>query len=76
MYYTRHRITQDGKNYAAQVALQVMIKPDAYKVGPQTTGATSQLDPKFSNEEMEWSTKQRGAVVIYGLLVKVHIATV
>jgi neuralized-like protein 4 len=55
----------------AQVALQVLIKPDSYKVGPETVGAKSQIDPRFSNDEMEWSTKQRGSVIVYGLLVRV-----
>ena len=30
------------------------------------------MDPKFSNSELEWSTKRRGVAVLVGLLVKVE----
>ena len=30
------------------------------------------MDPKFSNSELEWSTKRRGVTVLVGLLVKVE----
>ena len=50
--------------------LQLCINPDSYQVGPQTIAATSEIDPKFSNQEIEWSTKQRGSIILYGLLVK------
>ena len=53
-------------------ALVVRIRPDAYTIGPQTIGARSQMDPKFSNSELEWSTKRRGVAVLVGLLVKVE----
>ena len=56
--------------YNSRVAFQVLIRPKSYEVSQQTIGATSQIDPKFSNQELEWSTKERGAVIVYGLLVK------
>ena len=59
-----------GEEFNAKVVFQLYIKPDSYKVGPQTIGATDEIDPKISNQEIEWSTKQRGATVFYGLLVK------
>lgn len=65
------RVTIDDKEYTAQVVMQVLIKPDAYSVGPQTVGAKTQIDPRFSNEEMKWSTRRRGAIILYGLLVRV-----
>ncbi|KAL9975190.1 hypothetical protein ACROYT_G012319 [Oculina patagonica] len=58
------------KKFAARTVLQLCINPDSYTVGPQTIGATTEIDPHFSNEELEWSTKQRGAIILYGLLVK------
>ena len=30
------------------------------------------MDPRFSNSELEWSTKRRGVTVLVGLLVKVE----
>ena len=58
----------------AKAVLQLCIKPDSYQVGAQTIGATSEIDPKFSNQEIEWFTKQRGAIILYGLLVKLDDA--
>ncbi len=65
------RITIDDKEYKAQVVLQVLLKPDSYRVGQQTVGAKNQIDPQFSNSEMEWSTKSKGAIIMYGLLVRI-----
>ena len=45
----------------AKVVLQLYINPDSYQVGPQTIAATSEIDPKFSNQEIEWFTKGRGS---------------
>ncbi|XP_070553265.1 neuralized-like protein 4 [Ptychodera flava] len=61
-----------NKTYKAKVVFQVYINPDSYKVGPQTIGETSEIDPKFDNQEIEWFTKQRGCVILYGLLVKLE----
>jgi len=58
------------KKLNAKTVLQLCINPDSYQVAPQTIGATSEIDPKFSNQEIEWSTKQRGSIILYGLLVK------
>ena len=54
----------------AKTVLQLCINPDSYQVGTQTIAATFEIDPKFSNQEIEWSTKQRGSIILYGLLVK------
>lgn len=58
------------KLYHVRVALQVFIKPGSYKIGPQSTGTHDQFDPKFSNNEVEWSTKERGATTLCALLIK------
>ncbi|XP_070553369.1 uncharacterized protein [Ptychodera flava] len=60
------------KSYTARVAFQVRINPKSYKVGPKTIDVTSKIDPKFSDQEIEWFTKERGAVILYGLLVKME----
>ena len=61
-------VTKKASN--AKVVLQLYINPDSYQVGPQTIAATSEIDPKFSNQEIEWFTKERGSIILYGLLVK------
>ena len=68
----RYEDEPSGKTYNAKVALQLCIRPDSYNVGPQTIGATSEIDPKFNNQEIEWFTKERGSTIPYGLLVKLY----
>ena len=60
------------QTYHTRVAFQVFICPGSYQVGPETIGARKQLDPKFSNREIEWYTNQQGSTVLYGLLIKVE----
>ena len=59
------------KTVTAQVALQVLIRPGSYEVGKTTVERTQPFDANFSDDELEWSTKERGAVVVTGLLVKI-----
>ena len=63
---------QTKKRYTSRIAFQVLIAPDKYKVGAQTIGARHRVDPKFSNNELEWSTEQRGTIIVYGLLVRLE----
>ncbi|XP_070567240.1 neuralized-like protein 4 [Ptychodera flava] len=58
--------------YKARVAFQVWIRPKSYEIHEQTIGAKKRIDPVFKNDVLEWSTKERAAVVPYGLLVKVN----
>ena len=58
-----------------RVAFEIFIAPGSYKVGKQTIGLTEQIDPGFSNDEIEWTTVQQGSNVLYGLLVKLEKAT-
>ena len=63
----------------ARVALQLRILPGSYNIAPETVltrdqKATVTMDPKIKNEELEWSTKQRGATIPVGLLVKLTTA--
>ncbi|XP_078582820.1 uncharacterized protein LOC144865745 [Branchiostoma floridae x Branchiostoma japonicum] len=65
----------DGKQYKARVAFQVCVRPNSYTVGPETIGARREgrtIDLLFSNNELEWFTKERGGHVLYGLLVKLE----
>ena len=68
----RFRDPKTKKLLQARIAFQVHVKPGSYKIGPQSIGANEQIDPKFSNNELEWSTKERGATIISALLIKVE----
>ncbi|KAI8506781.1 hypothetical protein Bbelb_152220 [Branchiostoma belcheri] len=74
-YASPQRFEDDGEVYKARVAFQLCIRPDSYRVGPETVGARRRgetIDPLFSNDELEWSTKERGGTALYGLLVKLE----
>eukprot|EP00058_Branchiostoma_floridae_P014448 XP_002599936.1 hypothetical protein BRAFLDRAFT_74060 [Branchiostoma floridae] len=74
--YASPKKFEDGdKVYKARAAFQLCIRPDSYEVGPETVGAKGKgetIDPLFSNNELEWSTKERGGTALYGLLVKLE----
>lgn len=63
------------KTLNAKVVLQLYINPNSYRVGPQTIAASSEIDPMFTNQEIEWFTKERGSIILYGLLVKLEEAS-
>lgn len=54
------------------MTFQVYVKPGSYKVGSQTIAANEQIDPRFNNNEVEWTTKERGATVLSALVVKIE----
>uniref|UniRef100_A0A8C4Z814 Neuralized E3 ubiquitin protein ligase 4 n=1 Tax=Gadus morhua TaxID=8049 RepID=A0A8C4Z814_GADMO len=58
--------------HQAQVGFQVCVRPGSYKVGPQALGASEPLDPRFSNTEIEWTSKEQGGTLLYGLLIRVE----
>uniref|UniRef100_A0A8C4EJU5 Neuralized-like protein 4 n=1 Tax=Dicentrarchus labrax TaxID=13489 RepID=A0A8C4EJU5_DICLA len=58
--------------HQAQVGFQVCVRPGSYKVGPQTLNHSEPLDPRFSNSEIEWITKEQGGTLLYGLLIRVE----
>ena len=57
---------------SAQVAFQVLIRPKSYDIGKTTVEGPKPFDPNFSDEEIEWSTKERAAVIVTGLLVNIQ----
>lgn len=73
-FASRHKFTdpKTKKTHQAQVAFQVWVKPSSYKVGPSSIGSNEQFDPRFSNNEIEWSTKERGSTMLASLLIKVE----
>lgn len=51
------------------------MKPGSFNVGPQTLDTNNEPeDPKLDIREIEWATKERGSVEIYGLLIKLEPA--
>ena len=65
--------TVNMKKYKCTVAFQVLIKPDSYKVARETLGyGHKPIDDEFDNSEIEWSTKEYGTTILYGLLIKVE----
>ena len=68
--HCRYKSESTKQKYNAKVALQVLINPGDYDIGPETISAKSGIDPGFNNQELEWSTDCQGSTEIYGLLVK------
>lgn len=69
----RFKDSVTNKEYSARTILQVRVRPDAYKKGVQTMGATEPIDDLFSNEELEWSTDREGVHYIFGILVEMKL---
>ena len=68
----RYRDDKTDKLYQVKLAFEACIKPGSFNVGPQTLDLTEPQDPKLNNNEIEWATKERGSVEIYGLLIKLE----
>ena len=56
-----------GKN--VKTVFQCRIKPGTYKKRKETLELKSNIDENFSNQEIEWVTDNRTAVVPFGLLI-------
>lgn len=68
--------SKDGKFYKIKVALQCKQKPGSFIVQPETVGARQRCQticPKISNDQMEWKTQHRGAIMPYGLLLLIEM---
>ena len=72
MYYLNRYKAADGTKYSWQVAFQVLIQPACYKVGGETVGAKSRIDPIYPNSKLEWSTNKVDTNYLNGLLVKLQ----
>ena len=60
-----------GRKY--RVAFQLRQQPGSYEIGQETVRATTegkQIDPLFSNDELEYYTKRKGVHKLYRLLVR------
>ncbi|XP_078692363.1 uncharacterized protein LOC144922444 isoform X2 [Branchiostoma floridae x Branchiostoma belcheri] len=70
-YAKASSFTYGDTAYEARVALQLYIMPGSYKVGASTVSRKN-LDKRFSDSEIEWSTDRHGVIIVYGLLVKLE----
>ena len=63
------------KRHEVRLVAQLCVKPGAYKVSDahisETDDNDGQIDAKFSNSELEWSTKERGSTSLSALLIRV-----
>lgn len=55
--------------YRCKTAFQLRIKPSSYKVGPKTI-RQSNIDQFINDSVLEWSTKEKSAIMLTGLLVR------
>eukprot|EP01084_Bolivina_argentea_P138662 244078_1 len=72
-FYCSHPQNKD-RTLKVQFAFQLRIRPGSYNVGQETVGAArigKTLDAHFSNNEIEWYTKENLSIVLYGLLLKI-----
>mmetsp|Transcript_145432 Transcript_145432/g.451093 ORF Transcript_145432/g.451093 Transcript_145432/m.451093 type:complete len:372 (+) Transcript_145432:94-1209(+) len=64
------------RGFEARIVLQLRQRPGSYRTQPETVGWSARnqyhrIDPHFSNREVERRSRARGAVLIYGILVKI-----
>lgn len=54
------------------MAFQVCVRPGSYTPGPPSAALRELPDQHFSPSELEWVTKEKGATLLYALLVRVE----
>eukprot|EP01084_Bolivina_argentea_P231362 390202_1 len=60
-----------SRTIKVQYAFQARIRPGSYGIGQETVGAAQSIDSHFSNNSLEWYTKENVAIVLHGLLVRI-----
>ncbi|KAK2155775.1 hypothetical protein NP493_2044g00004 [Ridgeia piscesae] len=58
--------------YYAQVVIKVLVLPDSYGTCGQSVRTEFTKDPEIEDSEFEWYTKERGSIIIYGLLISLQ----
>ena len=61
----------DKGSIKVQCAFQLRIRPGSYGIGQETVGATKVIDKHFSNDELEWYTKENVGIVLHGFLLNI-----
>lgn len=70
--YFRFVDKKSKKRLFARTVIQVLVQPGAYNSGPQRIGAREPIDGHFSNSDIEWFTKEKGANILHSLLIKIE----
>ncbi|XP_060219403.1 neuralized-like protein 4 isoform X3 [Meriones unguiculatus] len=68
----KFRDPKSQRTHQAQVAFQVCVRPGSYTPGPPSAALREVPDQHFSPSELEWVTKEKGATLLYALLVRVE----
>lgn len=71
VFSSRFLDSSSKKLYQAKVAFQVYVRPGSYTIGPQQLGVCDPIDVRFSNNDLEWYTKEENSVILHSLLMKV-----
>lgn len=53
-----------------KVVFQLRIKPGSYQIGKNSV-TQKNIDPLVDDSKIEWSTKDKDAIMLTGLLVKI-----
>eukprot|EP01083_Nonionella_stella_P024319 67205_1 len=72
-FYCSHA-EDSNRALKVQFAFQLRVRPGSYGIGQETVGASRaglSLDKAFSNDELEWYTKESAGIVLHGLMVHV-----
>ncbi|XP_064459470.1 neuralized-like protein 4 isoform X2 [Ornithodoros turicata] len=64
--------TQTGRQVQVRAAFQVLVRPGSYTVHPACASSRDPIDVHFSNSELEWRAKERGATVLRALLLRIE----
>lgn len=71
-YLTDSGDLKSQRTHQAQVASRCVCAPGSYTRDPFCGPQRAPPDPHFSPAELEWVTKEKGATLLYALLVRVE----
>lgn len=69
----RYRDRETKKEYRCRTAFQLRIKPSNYNIGPKTI-RKCRIDKYINDSVLEWSTKNKDAIMLTGLLINMEEA--
>jgi len=83
MFLKETHHTQRTPTQTWEHCCDILSDSDSFEIQRETVGASEgasegasgQIDPHFNNNELEWKTKRRGVICLYGLCVKMEGTT-
>ncbi|GAB6019762.1 Neuralized-like protein 4 [Chamberlinius hualienensis] len=60
------------KKLYSRAVFQLLVQPGSYNSGPQRIGAREPIDCHFSNNDIEWLTKEKGSILLHSLLIRIE----